>query len=206
MLMNVAAKIKADKIKAVEAVEEMLIAEQERLAAIKYKLLRVVGSIMEGKMENLSLVSRDKVKLKISEDLAKSTSAYIESALNIGMTNGRNSEINLDADPKVLKTLGSFILLGPDHKELVDVQQMDTSTAFELMELSTQILIPWLCSHIAANIDISGFNAIMLKKADLQRETCFSEFCESWALVFTKGAQSIAQNIEAHSITPEGFV
>jgi hypothetical protein len=32
--MNVAAKIKADKIKAVEAVEEMLIAD-ERLAAIK---------------------------------------------------------------------------------------------------------------------------------------------------------------------------
>ena len=76
MLMNVAAKIKADKIKAVEAVEEMLIAEQERLAAIKYKLLRVVGSIMEGKMENLSLVSRDKVKIKTSADQTRSCKIF----------------------------------------------------------------------------------------------------------------------------------
>ena len=161
-------------------------AEKKVSAVFRNKWLSVLGSVLDGRMENLSLISRDFVKFKVSADLARANSAYIDSALSIGMKNGKINEIHLDTDPTVLKLLCLFILLGPDHLDLVDINITGSRTIFELMELSTQMLIPWLCSHLAANINCSAFDVGMLTRASLQRDTCTLEIRDSWAVVYVK--------------------
>ena len=177
-------------------------AEKEVSDLLRKELMLIVGSALDGKMD-LSLISRDFKTVKLSADLAKLSSAYFESALSIGMKNGQNGEIHIDANSVVLRLLGSYILLGPDLLDLVEIKQLDTRTTFDLMELSTQMLIPWLCSHLAANIDCCTFDVEMLKKASLQRDTCSSEFRDSWGIVISKAAQAIALDVKKYSITPE---
>jgi hypothetical protein len=150
----------------------------------------------------LTILSSNGKSIKVDRKLAISASPHIKMVMEMNVNT--NIVPLKEYGEIVIKTVVILLQLGEQHSGLMDLRKMDSSEAYNLMELCSCLDIPWACMKVAKDIDkITTLDAWFLTSAQRQLDTCLEPFQSAWKLVCEKATRNIVLNIEQHSLLPD---
>jgi hypothetical protein len=170
-----------------------------RLLSLENTVRILVSTIdllmVDPQSETFTFVAKDGVRVNVPTDLAIKSSDYFKALITTEMKGESGNQVIVDEDSKLLKIIAQYITL-ESLPGMICIDKLESEEAYQLMEMSTRMLLPKVCSNLAERIEtFTVLDVHILEKATRQVDSCGEDFEKAWKVVRDKAIQQVALNI-----------
>ncbi len=123
---------------------------EEQNNSLKQRLINTVSNSTLQKGDSTILLTS---AIGVDRDLTITASGSIKDAMEGNMRESRTSEYRIeDCDERVARTIVALIQLGPEHFSAFELGEMNSLEAYQPLEMSIRLQLPWAYERIAQHI------------------------------------------------------